>query len=134
MHFSHFSGTCAYGKTRRSVMSQRKMKTRSFRKSKKKRSLMEDLDALLSVVEGELRGLILLTLLTGHPPRQTVRLKWKDVVPLVEQLSSYFRTANQSRQPDALLFPGLAKLPPHLLGASTKPRGNRRQSLTALRH
>jgi len=115
-------------------MSQPETKTRRSRKSKKKRSLMEDLGALLSVVESELRGLILLTLLTGHPPRQTVGLKWKDVVPLVEQLSFYFSTANQSRQPDALLFPGLAKLPPHLLDGSTKPRGNRRQSMTALRH
>jgi hypothetical protein len=134
MHFSHSFGTYAYGKTRRSVMSQRKMKTRKSRKPKHAPSLAEDLGALLSVVEGELRGLILLTLLTGHPPRQTVGLKWKDVVPLVEQLSFYFSTTNQSRQPDALLFPGLAKLPPHLLDGSTKPRGNRRQSLTALRH
>jgi hypothetical protein len=96
--------------------------------------LAEDLDALLGVIEGELRGLILLTLLTGHPPRQTVRLKWKDVVPLIEQLAFYFSTANQSRQPDALLFPGLAKLPPHLLGASTKAKANPRQSLAALHH
>jgi hypothetical protein len=114
-------------------MNQRKTKTRNSQKSQHASSLGEDLGALLSVVEGELRGLILLTLLTGHPPRQTVRLTWKDVVPLVEQLSFYFSTANQSRQRDALLFPGLAELPPHLLSASTKPRGNRRQSLTALR-
>src|ERR1039458_6276122 len=67
---------------------QRKMKTRKSRKPKHAPSLAEDLGALLSVVEGELRGLILLTLLTGHPPRQTVGLKWKDVVPLVEQLRS----------------------------------------------
>ena len=114
-------------------MNQRKTKTRKSRQPKHVPSLAEDLGALLSVVEGELRGLILLTLLTGHSPRQTVRLKWKDVVPLVEQLSFYFSTANQSRQPNALLFPGLAKLPPHLLGASTKILSNRSQSLTALR-
>lgn len=86
---------------------------------------------MLGVVEGELRGLILLTLLTRHPPRELVSLKWKDVVPLVEQLSSYFSTANQSRQPDALLFPGMAVLPPHLLGASGKARMHRRRSLAA---
>ena len=114
-------------------MSQRKMKARKSRKSKNAPSLAEDLDALLGVIEGELRGLILLTLLTGHPPRQTMRLKWKDVVPLVEQLSFYFSTASQSRQPDALLFPGLAKLPPHLLGASSKILSNRSRSLATLR-
>jgi hypothetical protein len=115
-------------------MIQHAKKGRNSRKSENLPSIAEDLDALLDVVEGELRGLILLTLLTGHSPRQTVRLKWNDVVPLIEQLSSYFITANQSRQPDALLFPGLAKLPPHLLGASTKTKANPRQSLTALRH
>ena len=115
-------------------MSQPETKTRKSRKPKHAPSLVEDLEALLGVVEGELRGLILLTLLTGHPPRQTVGLKWKDVVPFVEQLSFYFSTANQSRQPDALLFPGLAKLPPHLLGASSKILSNRRQSLNTLRH
>ena len=70
----------------------------------------------------------------SHPPSQTVRLKWKDVVPLVEQLAFYFQTANQSRQPEALLFSELAKLPPHLLGASTNTRANRGQNLAALRH
>ena len=114
-------------------MSRHKRKTRESRKFENLPLLAEDLDALLGVIEGELRGLILLTLLTGHPPRQTVRLKWKDVVPLIEQLAFYFSTANQSRQPDALLFPGLAKLPP-LLGASTKAKANPRQSLAALHH
>lgn len=107
------------------------MKTRKLRKSKRTPCPAEDLDALLGVVEGELRGLILLTLLTRHPPRELVRLKWQDVVPLVEQLSYYFSTANQSRQPDALLFPGMAMLPPHLLGASGEARTHRRRSLAA---
>ena len=115
-------------------MSRHKRKTRKPQKFENPPLLAEDLDALLAVIEGELRGLILLTLLTGHPPRQTVRLKWKDVVPLIEQLAFYFSTANQSRQPDALLFPGLAKLPPHLLGASTNTRANPRQNLAALHH
>ena len=115
-------------------MSRHKRKTRKSRKFENLPLLAEDLDALLTVIEGELRGLILLTLLTGHPPRQTVRLEWNDVVPLVEQLAFYFSTANQSRQPDAPLFPGLAKLPPHLLGASTKAKANSRQNLAALHH
>lgn len=110
------------------------MKSRNSRKSKNLPLLAEDLDALLAVIEGELRGLILLTLLTAHPPSQTVRLKLKDVVPLIEQLAFYCSTANQSRQPDAPLFPGLAKLPPHLLGASTKAKANPRQNLAALHH
>jgi hypothetical protein len=105
------------------------MKTRKLRLSKHTPCPAEDLDALLGVVEGELRGLILLTLLTRHPPRELVRLKWKDVVPLVEQLSSYFSTANQSRQPDALLFPGMAMLPRHLLGTSGGARIRRFRSM-----
>jgi hypothetical protein len=114
-------------------MNRHKRKTRKSRRFENLPLPAEDLDALLTVIEGELRGLILLTLLAGHPPSQTVRLKWKDVVPLVEQLASYFQTANQSRQPEALLFPELAKLPPHLLGASTNTRANRGQNLAALR-
>ena len=107
------------------------MKTRKLRKSKRTPCPAEDLEALLGVVEGELRGLILLTLLTKHPPRELVRLKWGQVVPLVEQLSFYFSAANQSRQPDALLFPGIAMLPPHLLGASGKAQIHGRRSLAA---
>ena len=108
------------------------MSTRKHPKSENTPLQRHDPEALLGVVEGELRGLLLLTLLTGHPPIQTVRLKWKDVVPLVEQLAFYFQTANQSRQPEALLFPELAKLPPHLLGAAGNARAGRRRSMGAL--
>jgi hypothetical protein len=49
---------------------------------------LDAVEALLGVVvEGELRGLILLTLLARHPPRELVRLEWGQVVPLVEQLA-----------------------------------------------
>jgi len=72
-------------------------------------------DALVEVVEGELRGLFLLILLTRRPAREIVRLRRDAVVPLVKHLMEYFVTAHCTAESDALLFPQLAPLPSHLL-------------------
>ena len=72
-------------------------------------------DALVEVVEGELRGLFLLILLTRRPAREIVRLRRDAVVPLVKHLMEYFVTAHCTAESDALLFPQLTALPPHLL-------------------
>ena len=78
-------------------------------------------DALVEVVEGELRGLFLLILLTRRPAREIVRLRRDAVVPLVKHLMEYFVTAHCTAESDTLLFPQLAALPPHLLFSETKP-------------
>ena len=81
----------------------------------------DQVDALVEVVEGELRGLFLLILLTRRPAREIVRLRRDAVVPLVKQLMEYLVTAHCTAESDALLFPQLAALPPHLLFSEGKP-------------
>ena len=81
----------------------------------------DQVDALVEVVEGELRGLFLLILLTRRPAREIVRLRRGAVVPLVKHLMEYFVTAHCTAESDALLFPQLAALPPHLLFSEGKP-------------
>lgn len=81
----------------------------------------EEVDALIEVVEGELRGLFLLVLLTRRPARDIVRMKRDAVVPLVRQLMDYFTAAHCSADSEALLFPGLAALPPHILFSEANP-------------
>ena len=81
----------------------------------------DQVDALVEVVEGELRGLFLLILLTRRPAREIVRLRRDAVVPLVKHLMEYFVTAHCTAESDALLFPQLAALPPHLLFSEGKP-------------
>ena len=81
----------------------------------------DQVDALVEVVEGELRGLFLLILLTRRPAREIVRLRRDSVVPLVKQLMEYFTNAHCTAESDALLFPGLAALPPNLLFLEAEP-------------
>src|ERR1039458_1472313 len=81
----------------------------------------DQVDALVEVVEGELRGLFLLILLTRRPAREIVRLRRDAVVPLVKHLMEYFATAHCTAESDALLFPQLAALPPYLLFPKAKP-------------
>jgi hypothetical protein len=68
----------------------------------------DQVDALVEVVEGELRGLFLLILLTRRSAREIVRLRRDAVVPLVKHLMEYFVTAHCTAESDALLFPQLA--------------------------
>ena len=81
----------------------------------------DQVDAIVEVVEGELRGLFLLILLTRRPAREIVRLRRDAVVPLVKHLMEYFASAHCTAESDALLFPGLAALPPYLLFSEAKP-------------
>jgi len=83
----------------------------------------DQVDALVDVVEGELRGLFLLVLLTGRPAREIVGVRRDAVVPLVRQLMEYLTAAHCTTESDVLLFPGLAALPPQLLfsGIRTGP-------------
>ena len=95
-------------------------KKRSIRSGNIKRApvaplTQDQVDALVEVVEGELRGLFLLILLTRRPAMEIVRLRRDAVVPLVKHLMEYFVTAHCTAESDALLFPGLAALPPYLL-------------------
>ena len=81
----------------------------------------DQVDALVEVVDGELRGLFLLILLARRPAREIVRLRRDSVVPLVKQLMEYFTNAHCTAESDALLFPGLAALPPNLLFLEAEP-------------
>ena len=81
----------------------------------------DQVDALVEVVEGELRGLFLLILLTRRPAREIVRLRRDAVVPLVKHLMENFANAHCTAESDALLFPGLAALPPYLLFPEAEP-------------
>jgi len=81
----------------------------------------DQVDALVEVVEGELRGLFLLILLTRRPAREILRLRRDAVVPLVKHLIEYFTDAHCTAESDALLFPGLAALPPYLLFPEAEP-------------
>ena len=102
-------------------MSTRK---RSIRKRQAIPLTDNEIEALVDVVEGELRGLFLLILLTRRPAQELLRLKRDAVVPLVRQLTEYFAEAHCTADSDALLFPGLAALPPHLLFSRTKPNSD----------
>ena len=98
-------------------MSTRK---RSIRKRQAIPLTDNEIEALVDVVEGELRGLFLLILLTRRPARELLRLRRNAVVPLARQLTDYFAAAHCTADSDALLFPGLAELPPHLLFSEAK--------------
>ena len=94
---------------------------RSIRKSQAIPLTDDEIKALVDVVDGELRGLFLLILLTRRPARELVRLRRDAVVPLVKHLMEYFVTAHCTAESDALLFPGLAALPPYLLFPEAEP-------------
>ena len=59
--------------------------------------------------------------LTRRPAREIVCLRRDAVVPLVKHLMEYFTNAHCTAESDALLFPGLAALPPNLLFLEAEP-------------
>ena len=80
-----------------------------------------ELAHLLEVLQGELREVALLALLTRRSPSELVGWKQGDVVPLIEQLAREFQGLNPA--PDTPLFPGLSKLPAWLLGGQKRRTG-----------
>lgn len=72
-----------------------------------------ELEGLLDVLQGELKELALLVLLTRRHPKQLIKWKLREVVPLVEALAQEYQSLPPTPA-DALLFPRLAQLPPRL--------------------
>lgn len=96
-------------------------------------STHEETEALLNVLQGEFKELALLVLLTRWPARVVVRWQQRDVVPLIEQLAQEFQSFGPA-EPDALLFPKLATLPPHLFGEAEDVKGAKPPSFHASPH
>jgi hypothetical protein len=79
-----------------------------------------EIDALLNVLSGELRGAVLLSLLTRRPVREIVGWPWESVVPFIRDLADHFHGSCPS-DPAAPLFPGLSKLPARFFDNSGGP-------------
>lgn len=79
-----------------------------------------EIDSLLDVLSGELRGAVLLSLLTRRPVREIVGWPWESVVPFIRDLADHFHGGCPS-DPAAPLFPGLSKLPARFFQNSGGP-------------
>jgi hypothetical protein len=76
---------------------------------------------LLKVLQGELRQVALLALLTRRSPSELIKWNQGDVLQLIEELAREFQGLNPA--PDTPLFPGLVKLPAWLLGGQKRRTG-----------
>lgn len=82
----------------------------------------DEVEALLGVLAGELRALVLLALVTRRPTQEILAWRWYDVAPFVRELADCFQEGSPS--PDAPLFPRLIKLPHRFFDPETeKPPG-----------